>query len=139
MRRILFDSDVLLDILMNRQPFVIASARALSWATDPEYEGFVAGHAITNIFYILRRKVGRDEAIDLIISILQILRVASVTGTVIDTALKSSMADFEDAVTSAAAESSGVEAIVTRNGADYVKSPIPALSPDEFLGMQQAT
>ena len=60
MKQVLFDSDVLLDILMERQPFVVASAKALAWATIPGNEGMVAGHAVTNMFYILRRKVGRD-------------------------------------------------------------------------------
>lgn len=130
----MFDSDVLLDILMERQPFITASAQALSWATVADHEGLVVGHAITNIFYILRRKVGRTEAIRLISTILQILRVASVTEAVIDTALKSPMVDFEDAVTSAAAAASGAEAIVTRNGPDFTESVIPALSPADFLG-----
>lgn len=136
MRRVLFDSDVLLDILMERQPFVVASARALTWATIPGNEGLVSGHAITNMFYILRRKVGRDEAIRLISAILKILKVASVTEAVIDGALKSALLDFEDAVTSAAAEASGAEVIVTRNGADFQGSAVIFLSPSEFLDAQ---
>jgi predicted nucleic acid-binding protein len=134
LKQVLFDSDVLLDILMERQPFVVASAKALAWATIPGNEGMVAGHAVTNMFYILRRKVGRDEAIRLISAILQILTVASVTAAVIDAALKSAMLDFEDAVTSIAAEASGAEVIVTRNGSDFLRSRVPTLSPDEFLG-----
>lgn len=136
MRRVLFDSDVLLDVLMERQPFVVASAKALTWATVPGNEGLVAGHAITNMFYILRRKVGREEAIRLISAILQILKVASVTESVIDAALKSAMMDFEDAVTSAAAEASGAEIIVTRNGSDFTQSSVLPLSSEEFLDEQ---
>jgi predicted nucleic acid-binding protein len=136
LRRVLFDSDVLLDVLMERQPFAVASARALTWATIPGNEGMVAGHAVTNMLYILRRKVGREEAISLISAILQILKVASITESVIDAALKSAMLDFEDAVTSAAAETSGAEIVVTRNGSDFTKSSVPPLSPDQFLEEQ---
>ena len=96
-------------------------------------EGMVAGHAITNMFYILRRKVGREDAIRLISAIAQILEVASITDSVINVALKSNMADFEDAVASAAAVASGAEAIITRNGSDFTGSLVPALSPEEFL------
>jgi hypothetical protein len=51
----LFDSDVLLDVLAQRQPFVFTSAQALNTVTQPQVQGYVAGHAVTNIFYILRR------------------------------------------------------------------------------------
>jgi len=54
-RRVLFDSDILLDVLAQRQPFVVASAQALNSVTQEWVEGYVSGHAITNIFYILRR------------------------------------------------------------------------------------
>lgn len=122
---------------MERQPFVVASARALTWATAPGNQGMVAGHAVTNMFYILRRKVGREEAIKLLSAIAQILGVASVTESVIDAALKSDMVDFEDAVTSAAATASGVEVIITRNGSDFTKSLVSALSPEEFLNEKE--
>ncbi len=118
---------------MERQPFVVESAKALTWATVPGNEGMVAGHAVTNMFYILRRKVGREEAIRLLSAIAQILEVASITESVIHTALKSTMVDFEDAVTSAAATASGAAAIITRNGSDFTKSLVSALSPEEFL------
>lgn len=104
MRLVFFDSDVLLDVLMERQPFVRASASALTWATLPGNEGMVAGHAITNMFYILRRKVGREEALRLISAIAQIFRVASIT-----------------------------ESVITRNSTDFTKSLVPTLSPDDFL------
>ena len=118
---------------MERQPFVIVSANALNWATMSGNEGMVAGHAITNMFYILRRKVGREDAIGLLSVVVQILEVASVTEPVINTALKSAMTDFEDAVTSAAAAASGAEVIITRNGSDFAKSPVPAISPEALL------
>ena len=66
MRQVLFDSDVLLDVLAQRQPFVVNSAQALNTATQPQVQGYVAGHAVTNIFYILRRQVGSETARELL-------------------------------------------------------------------------
>lgn len=66
---------------------------------------------------------------------LQRLQLASVTDEVIRAALQSSMTDFEDAVTSEAANAAGVEVIVTRNIPDFVASSIPAVLPEEFLAM----
>jgi hypothetical protein len=51
LKKVLFDSDVLLDILAQRQPFVVASAQALNTVMKKQVQGFVSGHAVTNIFY----------------------------------------------------------------------------------------
>jgi len=136
LRQILFDSDVLIDVLAQRQPFVTASAQALNRVTQPQVQGFVSGHAVTNIFYILRRQVGSETARELLSRLLQHLQVASVTDEVIRAALQSSITDFEDAVTSEAANAAGVEVIVTRNTPDFVDSSIPTILPEEFLAMQ---
>lgn len=133
MKRVLFDSDVLLDILAQRQPFVVASARALNTVMQNQVQGYVSGHAVTNIFYILRRQVGNEVARELLAKLLQHLQVASVTDEVIRQALNSPIKDFEDAVTSAAALTAGLEIIVTRNTPDFVASLVPAMLPDEFL------
>ena len=135
MRRVLFDSDVLLDVLAQRQPFVVTSAQALNMVTQPQVHGYVSGHAVTNIFYILRRQVGGETARELLSRLLQHLQIANVTDEVIRAALQSSMTDFEDAVTSEAANAAGLEVIVTRNTPDFVVSVIPAVLPEEFLAM----
>lgn len=135
MKQVLFDSDVLLDILAQRQPFVIASAQALNTVMKKQVQGFVSGHAVTNIFYILRRQIGSEAARKLIENLLQHIQIASVTNQVIHQALQSPIKDFEDAVTSAAAMSAGLEIIVTRNKADFVASLVPAMLPEELLKM----
>jgi predicted nucleic-acid-binding protein len=135
LRQVLFDSDVLIDVLAQRQPFVTASAQALNRATQPEVQGFVSGHAVTNIFYILRRQVGSETARELVSRLLQHLQVASITDEVIRAALQSSITDFEDAVTSEAANVAGVEVVVTRNTPDFAASVIPVVLPEEFLAM----
>jgi len=133
LKQVLFDSDVLLDILAQRQPFVIASAQALNTVMKKQVQGFVSGHAVTNIFYILRRQIGSEAARKLIENLLQHIQIASITNQVIHQALQSPIKDFEDAVTSAAAMSAGLEIIVTRNKADFVASLVPAMLPEELL------
>ncbi|NEP55514.1 MAG: PIN domain-containing protein [Symploca sp. SIO2G7] len=133
MKRVLFDSDVLLDVLAQRQPFVATSAQALNTVTQEQVQGYVSGHAVTNIFYILRRQVGSEAARQLLSRLLQQIQVASVTDEVIRQALQSPVTDFEDAVTSAAANAAGLEVIVTRNTSDFATASVPAMLPEEFL------
>lgn len=135
MKRVLFDSDVLLDVLAQRQSFVVASARALNTVTQGQVQGYVSGHAVTNIFYILDRQIGSEVARELLSRLLQRIQVASVTDEVIRAALQSSITDFEDAVTSEAANAAGLEVIVTRNTSDFVASSVPAILPEEFLAI----
>jgi predicted nucleic-acid-binding protein len=131
----LFDSDVLLDVLAQRQPFFVASAQALDTVTQRRVQGYVSGHGVTNIFYILRRQISNESARELIAKILEHIQVASVTDEVIRQALQSPIADFEDAVTSVAANVAGLEIIVTRNTADFVASSVRAMMPQDFLTM----
>jgi predicted nucleic acid-binding protein len=133
LKRVLFDSDVLLDVLAQRQPFVVASAQALNTVTQEQVQGYVSGHAVTNIFYILRRQIGSEAARELLSRLLQRIQVASVTDEVIRQALQSPVTDFEDAVTSAAANAAGLEVIVTRNTSDFSTASVPAMLPEEFL------
>ncbi len=133
MKLVLFASDVLLDILAQRQPFVVASAQALDTVMQKRAQGYVSAHAVTNIFYILRRQIGNEAARDLLTRLLQQIQVASVTDEVIRQALQSSITDFEDAVTSMAAVLAGLEIIMTRNTSDFTASSVPAMLPEEFL------
>ena len=133
MKRVLFDSDVLLDVLGQRQPFFLTSAQALNCVNQNQVTGYISGHSVTNIFYILRRQIGTSKARESISKLLEKLQVASVTEQVIHSALNSPMSDFEDAVTDEAAKAIGVEIIVTRNVSDFTASSTVAVIPKDFL------
>lgn len=133
MKRVLFDSDVLLDVLAQRQSFVVASTQALNTVKQGQVQGYISGHAVTNIFYILRRQIGNEATKELLSRLLQHLQVVSVTDEVIRAALQSPITDFEDAVTSETAKAAGLKVIVTRNISDFIASSVPAMRPEEFL------
>ncbi|MBI5014433.1 MAG: PIN domain-containing protein [Deltaproteobacteria bacterium] len=133
MRRVLYDLNVLLDVLLRREPFVRASAAALDSVTQQGTEGFLAGHAVTTLFYILRRNVGPEEAHELLAHLLARLKVAPVTDAGVREALARKFKDFEDAVTVCAAQEVEASVIVTRNPADFARSPVPAVLPEVFV------
>lgn len=119
--------------MANRQPFVSNSSQALDTVATLKVEGYIAGHAVTNIFYILRRQLGASVTLDIITKLLTKLKVASVTDAVIHSALQKQMKDFEDAVTSEAAFAINLDFIVTRNTKDYVNSSVPAILPERLI------
>lgn len=139
MKSVLFDSDVLLDILLEREPYFGTSAVALSTVQPGSVSGFVAAHAVTNLYYVMRRNVGDARSRALLIDLLTKLTVAPVTDRSVRAALSSPFTDFEDGVTHAAALESDIEIIVTRNIADFSTATIPAMAPPTYLAAINAT
>ena len=134
---ILWDTNILLDILQKREPFFADSYRALRKAMDADNECLISAAAATDIFYILRKALRSSEKAKIHIEQLsQLFTFADVTGTDIHTALIRSTPDFEDAVVDAVAERSGACCIVTRNIKDFAGSAVPAITPTDFLNRQ---
>jgi len=133
MRRVLFDTNVVLDVLLDRRPF--AEASALVWAAVEAGAagGLLAAHAVTTIHYLVRKEKGNVKARRIVSAILRVFGVATVDGAVVLEALELSCPDFEDAVTAAAARLAGCECIVTRDPKGFRGSPLRALTPEAVL------
>lgn len=124
--RVLIDSDVLLDVALAREGQVTASAAVLEWA-ESGGAAAVAWHSLTNCSYLL--KGGRP----FLKKLLEIVEVAPVATVDALSALRLPMSDVEDAFQAASALSWKADFIITRNLPDYRKSPVPAISPVDFL------
>lgn len=132
--KIFLDTDVALDHLADRQPFAEYAHRLFALAETGVLTVCLSSLSFSNLYYILRKVKGHDEALALLRRLQRLVRISAVAGPEIQSALSSSFRDFEDAVQHSAAQAEGgVAAIVTRNKADYSVSEIPILSPDEFL------
>src|SRR6266567_9378327 len=130
MRRILFDTNVVLDVLLDRQPYVEASAAAWAAVETGSSEGMLAAHAVTTIHYLVRKEKSTVKARRIISAILRVFGVATVDAAVIQEALQLPFSDFEDAVTAAAAQLAGCECIVTRDPKGFRGSPVRSLTPE---------
>lgn len=133
--RALVDSDILIDFAIDREPFVTESDAVLAWCERHPGSGNMAWHSVANFFYIVRKELGGASTRNLIQDLLAYMEVIS-TGTAgVKHALKLPITDFEDAMQAAAAEAASVDFIITRNTPDFANSPIPAISPAEFLAL----
>ncbi len=132
---ILIDLNVLLDVLQKREPHYRSSAAILETVIRGEVRGFVAGHAVTTAHYIVGKYQSRDTADRVVEWLLRHFGVAAVGHTELQRARAFAWPDFEDAVVAAAAEACACTAVVTRNVKDFRHSPIPAMTPDEYLVM----
>lgn len=131
---VLYDTNIVLDVLMQRQPFYVNSALALSLAGRDIVQGYVAGHALTTIDYIFQKQVGYLESRRAISRLLEKLRVAPITEWVIRQGLNSNYRDFEDAITYFTAQAIDAQIIVTRNIKDFsLDGRINILLPEQLL------
>lgn len=133
MKRILLDTNIVLDVLLDRQPHAEASAAVWAAVEAGISEGMLAAHAVTTIHYLVRRERGDAKARRVISAILRVFGVAPVDGAVVQEALQLPFPYFEDAVTAAAARLAGCEYIVTRDPKGFRGSPVRALAPEALI------
>lgn len=133
--KILFDVNVILDVLLDRDEWVAESASLLDLAERGKISGYVAWHTITTAHYIVARAAGRRKAAAAVTDLLRILHVVPIGEPDFAQALVLGFPDFEDAVQAAAALKVGADYIATRNASDFKASPVKPRSPGELLAL----
>ena len=132
---VLIDTDVILDVFLEREPHYTNSKTVLILLDDNSFHGFITATIVVNIFYHVEKYRGRDTAFACVESLLTNpdLIVLGIDKPILTAALKSGMTDFEDAVQAEAAKLAGLDLIVTRNKRDFLNAPVPTVSPEELL------
>ena len=134
--KICFDTNVVLDLLLRREPFTQDSAAVISMVESTLHTGLLCTTSLTNLHYLTKRQLGESGARQAVAGCLQMMELAHVSRPVLDAAVQASMPDFEDAVLAHAAHQAGAHAIITRNLRDFAKSPVRAYTPLQFLALQ---
>ena len=134
MKRILIDSDVILDLLLDRKPFCEDSLAIIYACEQKQLQGFVTPVIIANVYYIFRQKASHVTVTEQLKLLLNIISVLNMDQKQVLAALDSKFTDFEDALQYfSAIQSNKVDVIITRNTSDYKKSALPVFKPNEFL------
>jgi len=132
--RALIDTNVILDVLLDRKAFLPASADV--WIANEQgvFEGFVSAITPVNVYYIARSsKKDKKAARQLVSAVLDAFQVCTVSMEDLRAAIPSNVDDYEDAVQVVNALKAQVDVIVTRDLKDYANSPIRAVAPAEFV------
>ena len=136
--RVLVDTNVALDLLLDRSPHVEAAQALWRYGEAGKIRLHVAGVTPVNIFYIARKMTDVDTAWLLTQKLLDSAQVCPLTSEVRSASLRRLSNDFEDAVQIASAQAADLDAIVTRDRRGFVDSPLPVYSPLAlilFLGL----
>ena len=96
--KILLDTNVILDIAFERQPFYDESDRVFSFVEESRLEGYVSASTFSDLYYIIRKQRGREWTLRFLNRLASICEVATVDRSVISMALTANFSDFEDAI-----------------------------------------
>lgn len=130
----LIDTNVILDVLLKREPFYKSCAKVLTLARQEDTELYVSASAITDIYYIAYQALrDKTEVQSLIVKLLKIVLIAGVSDDEIKKALALSWVDFEDSVQYSVALLQEMDGIITRNPRDYKRSEIKVWTPGEIV------
>lgn len=131
--RVLLDLNVVLDVLLDRQPHADPAAALWAAIETGEAEGRLSAHAVTTLHYLATRARGRAFGEQCVRDVTSVFAVSPVDGAVVARALALAFADFEDAVTAAAAEADGCGAVVSRDAGGFRNSPVAVLDAEAAL------
>ncbi len=134
MKNLFLDTNILIDVLANRQPFATSAARLFDLAEKGRVNLFISALSYSNIYYIIKKTCTHKEMISLLRDLENLTETLDVTKQIISKSLTSDFKDFEDAIQyNTALSNKKVTVIVTRNVKDYKNSGLTILTPDEVL------
>ncbi len=131
--KVTVDINVLLDVFQKREPHYAASARVLAMVQQGELQGVFPAHGFTTLYYLVRKHATRPDAEAAMDDVLRDFEVGNLDAAGWSRARSLPMPDFEDAVVAVVAEETGSRFIITGNTGDFTHSPIPAITPVDFL------
>jgi predicted nucleic acid-binding protein len=131
--KVLFDTNVILDVLLQRQPYMASATKLMAAAETSQISGYLGATTVTTLFYLYAKASSSRDAKKAVDKLLQIFNVAPVNHNVLHAALTSDFKDYEDAVLHEAGLRAGVDCIVTRNAKDFSKAKVTIYETHDLI------
>lgn len=130
---VFLDTNVVLDVFANRQPFYANSARVWALAERGKIHGFVSALSMTNLYYVVRKLSSRRAAMEMLRAVRGCVGLTPCDASVLNLAIDAGFGDFEDAVQYFSARAAGADVLVTRDTDHFPDDDLPAMTPMAFL------
>ena len=132
--KILIDTNVLIDYLLEREPFFEDAKKVILSCTNGETKGCIAAHSLSNMFFILRKDYDAKERREVLLNLCKIFDVEGIDKAKLISGLQNeNFSDFEDCRQMECAKAYEADYIVTRNVSDYATSEIKAILPKDYI------
>lgn len=132
-KKVFVDTDIIYDLLAEREPFYQSAAKLFTKADEGEVQIFISALTIANIHYLLSKQLSESEAKKILRKIRILVHIVSLNEKIIDLALNSDFPDFEDAIQYYCALENDIEVLLTRNLRDYKKAQIVTMTAQDFI------
>ncbi len=131
--KVTLDINVLLDVFQKREPHYAASAQVVGMVTAGTLVGVCPAHGLTTLYYLVRKHASKPDAEEAMDQVLRHFQIGNLEAVDWQCARRLPFADFEDAVVATVARATASAFIITRNVEDFAGSPVPAITPVDFL------
>jgi predicted nucleic acid-binding protein len=132
--KVLIDTNIIVDVALERQPFYPDSQKILSIAYHQQIEGYISASTVSDLYYIIRKVKGRSLTLEFLQGIVTFCPIAAVDRSVIAMALTVNFKDFEDSIQYGTAITHQMDAIVTRNPKDFTNATnLQILTPHQLI------
>ena len=131
--KVLVDTNVILDVLLQRQPYDVAATKLMAAAETSQISAYLGATTLTTLFYLYAKTSSSRDAKKAVDKLLQIFSITPINHNVLHAALTSDFKDYEDAVLHEAGIRAGVDCIVTRNIKDFIRAKVTIYKPDDLV------
>lgn len=134
MKKLLIDTNVVIDLLAKREEFYSEAAALFSLADRKQVVLTISALTFANTNYILSKLTTIQEAREILRKFKVLVEIISLNDRTIELALSDQkFLDFEDGLQYYTAIENSIDVIVTRNKRDFKKSKLPVLTAKEYL------
>ena len=113
--KVILDTNIILDVLLQRAPNAESAANIFELAIDNEIEALITANSVTDIFYIIAKRLGKPMARDALQHLLNIVGIVGIDRGDCQTALDLPITDFEDALVVACSIKEGITTIISND------------------------
>jgi len=131
--RILFDTNIVLDLLFDREQYSEITAELFTLVESETIEGYISVHSLTDIYVLSKETVGNNNAENQLKNLIKIFNVAAVNGSALEAALESKLDNFHDALVYEISLQIGAQGIVTRSVTEFRRTRLPVYTPEELV------
>ncbi len=131
--KILIDTNIILDVLLAREPFLEPAKKLIRLMDAGVHHGYITANSITDIVYVARKTRSMEEIRRIVLDLLDRVAVIGIDREDIVAAFELAFTDFEDALQSACSEREQIDLIVTRNKKDFSKSKVAVEDISDFI------
>ncbi|OQX99024.1 MAG: hypothetical protein B6I24_03675 [Bacteroidetes bacterium 4572_128] len=132
-KEVLLDTNIVIDIALKRHEFSEKARNVTRLLYEKNITMYVTATTVTDIYYIIRKHSGHNEAIGFLLNFFDYSEIIGVDRNVIINALKSGRKDFEDSVQIQTAKQNNIKVVITRNKKDFKNSELTVFKPDEYI------